>query len=76
MGLQVNGDGDVIADFDSGTQGGRVVAKFDINRGGGLVVATPDPNVFIEFAASIEEVRHVTSAVIAFSVASHARVKE
>jgi hypothetical protein len=76
VGLQVNSDGAVIADLDSGPQRGRVLARFDIDRGGNLLLASPDPDVFAEFASSIEEVRQITAAVIAFAVASQARVKD
>ena len=72
MGLRLDSDGAVIADLDSGTQSGRVTAKFDLGQGADLILASPQPDVFAEFASSIEEIRQITSAVIAFSVASHA----
>lgn len=68
--LHVNSNGAVIADLDSGTQEGRVLASFYLNRSEDLITAFPDPYVFRKFATSIEEVRQITAAVIAFSVAS------
>jgi hypothetical protein len=74
VGLQVNGDGAVIADLDPGTSQGRVLARFHLDRSGSLVVASPDPDVFAQFAASIGEVRQITAAIIAFSIAWHAAI--
>lgn len=76
VGLRAGSNGTVLAELDPGTHEGRVHAKFDLDRGGAVVVASPEPDVFAGFAASIEEVRQITSAVIAFSAASQELVKE
>jgi hypothetical protein len=40
------------------------------DRSGNIIVTSPEPDVFAQCAASIEEVRRITAAVIAFSAAS------
>lgn len=68
--LQLDNSGAVVGDLESGTPRGRVRVEFRLSRSGELVVASPDPDVFSEFAASVQEIRRITSAVIAFSKAS------
>lgn len=73
-GLQLDDDGAVIAELECDAPRGRVRAKFDLGQSGELVVASPEPDIFAEFATSIDEVRRITSAVIAFSKASELRI--
>lgn len=67
-------DGRVIAELDPTSGGRHVVAKFQVAESGKIQVATPVPDVFRQFASSIEEVHAITAAIIAFAEAS--RVNE
>jgi glucosamine 6-phosphate synthetase-like amidotransferase/phosphosugar isomerase protein len=69
VGLRIEGDS-IIADFEHPSAEGGVSASFVIDRKRGIIVTSPTPDVFAELASSIDEVRRITSAVIAFGVAS------
>lgn len=67
-------DGTVIAQLDPTSVKGNLFAKFQICEKGRISVAIPVPDVFREYAASIDEVRRITAAVLTFAEAS--RVNE
>jgi hypothetical protein len=69
VGLRIDGDS-IVADFETTPAEDGVSATFVIDREGGIVGASPTPDVFAEFASSIDEVRKITSAVIAFGSAA------
>jgi len=73
MGLQRDDDGAVVAELESGAPRRHVRVKFELDQSGDLVVASPEPDIFTEFAVSVDEIRRITSAVIAFSKASELR---
>lgn len=76
MSLQLDDDGAVIAELESGAPRGHVRVKFNLGQSGEIVVASPEPDIFAEFAASVDEIRRITSAVITFSKASELRIAE
>lgn len=76
MGLHLDNGGAVIAELESGTPRGHVRVKFNLDQSGEVVVASPERDIFTEFATSVDEIRRMTSAVIAFSKASELRIAE
>jgi hypothetical protein len=67
--LRSEGDS-VVAEFESSPGGEVVSASFTVDRKAGIVGAWPTPDVFAEYAGSIEEIREITSAVTAFAQAA------
>lgn len=68
--------GSVVAELNPTSGEDRVLAKFQVDQQGRISVANPVPDVFRQFAASIEEVRRITAAVIAFAEALRANEEQ